>query len=99
MSTPSGDVGAVFSRSASAEKRVRTLPAIRIGETLENALMRLAAQEDRLRRTVRPLRQHRQLHHSTNGIQMQTRAELEKVSVVVCGSARHIAMHESAVAP
>lgn len=47
MSIPSCDVGAAFSRSPVNEKRVRTLPAIRIGETLENALMRLAAQDDR----------------------------------------------------
>lgn len=47
MSIPSGDGGSKFSRSAGGEKRVRTLPAIRIGEALENALMRLAAQDDR----------------------------------------------------
>jgi hypothetical protein len=47
MSNPSNGGGGVFSRAVSGEKRVRTLPAIRISETLENALMRLAAVDDR----------------------------------------------------
>jgi hypothetical protein len=47
MSTPYVDDRSVFSRGGLPEKRVRTLPAIRISETLENALMRLAAHDDR----------------------------------------------------
>lgn len=47
MSSSFIESGAAFSRAPATEKRVRTLPAIRIGETLENALMRLAAQDDR----------------------------------------------------
>lgn len=47
MSNPFVDDSSLFSRAPATEKRVRTLPAIRIGETLENALMRLAAQDDR----------------------------------------------------
>ena len=36
-----------LSRSPAVEKRVRALPAIPISESLENALMRLAAHDDR----------------------------------------------------
>ena len=47
MSNPSGEGGFRLSRAVPTEKRVRALPAIRISETLENALMRLAAHDDR----------------------------------------------------